>query len=61
MDTWYYAKRCFMSLIETMARSLIVLKDSSYIEILEFLDAADQYGKNIFTVKSSLYIRLLAL
>ncbi|KRX06803.1 hypothetical protein PPERSA_11448 [Pseudocohnilembus persalinus] len=48
-DTWFYAKRCFLSLIETMAKNMIILKDSSISEILDFLDAADQVGKNIPT------------
>lgn len=50
MDTWYYAKRCFCALIETLAKHLIVVKDTSISEILDFLDAADQYGKAIKTV-----------
>jgi tetratricopeptide repeat protein 30 len=50
MDTWYYAKRCFCALIETLAKHLIILKDTSISEILDFLDAADQYGKAIKTV-----------
>mmetsp|Transcript_81081 Transcript_81081/g.121877 ORF Transcript_81081/g.121877 Transcript_81081/m.121877 type:complete len:139 (+) Transcript_81081:607-1023(+) len=50
MDTWFYAKRCFLSLIETLAKHMIVLKDTSLSEILDFLDAADQYGKAIHTV-----------
>ncbi|RYH30048.1 hypothetical protein EON65_06400 [archaeon] len=36
-DTWYYAKRCFLALAETMSKHLLVLKDSSMEEILEFL------------------------
>ena len=51
MDTWYYAKRCFCALIETLTKHLIILKDTSISEILDFLDAADQYGKAIKTVK----------
>ena len=41
MDTWYYAKRCFMSLVETLAKNMIILKDTTISEILEFLDGAD--------------------
>jgi tetratricopeptide repeat protein 30 len=40
-DTWYYAKKCFLSLIETLAKHMIILKDTSLSEILDFLDAAD--------------------
>lgn len=41
MDTWYYAKRCLLSLIESLAKHMIILKDSSFSEILEFLDVCD--------------------
>ena len=41
MDTWYYAKRCLLSLIETLAKHMIILKDSIFSEILEFLDICD--------------------
>ena len=51
-DTWYYAKRCFLALAETLAKHMIMLQDVTYNEILSFLDAADQYGKNILTIIS---------
>jgi tetratricopeptide repeat protein 30 len=40
-DTWYYAKRCFCSLIEALAKQQLILKDESFSEILDFLDQAD--------------------
>jgi len=49
-DTWFYAKRCFLSLIETLSKHMVVLPDSSYNEILNFLDAIELHGKNIKTV-----------
>lgn len=49
-DTWYYAKRCFLALVENLAKHLIVLKDSSMEEILEFLDKAEAAGRNISSV-----------
>jgi tetratricopeptide repeat protein 30 len=49
MDTWFYAKRCFLSLIENLAKQILVLADNSYMEIIKFLDQADVYGKNIST------------
>ena len=49
-DTWFYAKRCFLSLIETLAKHMLVLPDSSFNEILNFLDAVEVHGKNIKTV-----------
>jgi len=49
-DTWYYAKRCFLALAETLAKHMVVIKDSTVHEILTFLDAADQHGEKILTV-----------
>jgi tetratricopeptide repeat protein 30 len=49
-DTWYYAKRCFLALAETLAKHMVVIKDSTFHEIITFLDAADQHGENILTV-----------
>lgn len=45
----YYAKRCLLSLIETLSKHMIILKDSIFSEILEFLDICDQCGKSIQT------------
>jgi tetratricopeptide repeat protein 30 len=50
-DTWYYAKRCFLALIETLAKHMLMLKDATFNEILtDFLDAAEAHGQNIPTV-----------
>jgi tetratricopeptide repeat protein 30 len=46
-DTWYYAKRCFLALAENLSKHLLVLKDASTEEILEFLDKAEAAGKTI--------------
>jgi hypothetical protein len=35
---------------------MIILKDTSLSEILDFLDAADQHGKNIPTVIESSFL-----
>jgi tetratricopeptide repeat protein 30 len=40
-DTWFYAKKCFLALIETLAKHMIIMKDTSISEMLDFLDAAD--------------------
>jgi len=48
-DTWFHAKRCFVALAEMVAKQMVVLKDSSYVEIISFLEAADMYGKEIQT------------
>ncbi|KAJ3209193.1 Tetratricopeptide repeat protein 30A [Dinochytrium kinnereticum] len=46
-DTWYYAKRCFASLFETLAKHMILLKDSVFAEALAFFDACELHGRNI--------------
>ena len=48
-DTWFYAKRTFLALAETLAKHMIMLKDGTYAEILAFLDAVDLCGKAIPT------------
>jgi len=49
-DTWFYAKRCLLSLIETLAKHMMVLPDASFNEVLNFLDAIEIHGKAIKTV-----------
>ncbi|CAB3981691.1 tetratricopeptide repeat 30A-like [Paramuricea clavata] len=46
-DTWYYAKRCFISLLENMAKHMIMLRDSITEEIIQFLEHCEVYGRNI--------------
>lgn len=36
-DTWYYTKRCFLSLFEHMARHSVLVKDQVLMEMLHFL------------------------
>ena len=49
-DTWYYAKRCFLALAESLAKHMLTLQDSTFEEIKRFLEAAEQYGSSILTV-----------
>jgi tetratricopeptide repeat protein 30 len=49
IDTWFYAKRCFLALIEAMAKQVMIIPDELFIELLLFLDNADRYGRNITT------------
>jgi tetratricopeptide repeat protein 30 len=53
-DTWYYAKRCFLALLETLSKHMFVLKDSSFNELINFLDAAEIHGKKIKTTVNPL-------
>ena len=45
-DTWYYAKRCFIALAETLAKNMVLLKDEAFDDIVAFLDAAAYVGKS---------------
>mgnify|MGYP006187693463 CR=1 FL=1 len=49
-DTWYYAKRCFLALAENMSKHMLILKDTSMDEILEFLDKAETAGQKVPSV-----------
>lgn len=40
-DTWFYTKRCFLSLIENLAKHMIVLKDSVIQECIQFLESCE--------------------
>mmetsp|Transcript_8897 Transcript_8897/g.15421 ORF Transcript_8897/g.15421 Transcript_8897/m.15421 type:complete len:646 (-) Transcript_8897:521-2458(-) len=46
-DTWFYAKRCFLALIEGLAKQMLVLKDSSFQEMMAFLDEIEKVGKDV--------------
>merc|ERR1719361_722669 len=49
-DTWFYAKRCFLSLIENLAKHIISVRDSVIQECIQFLDHCEIYGRNVKTV-----------
>lgn len=56
-DTWFYAKRCFLSLLEQLAKQLVVLKDSTLQECIQFLEHCEGlsfifYIKIIVTYKN---------
>jgi tetratricopeptide repeat protein 30 len=46
-DTWFYAKRCFLALAAALAKHMVLLKDSTFEEILNFFDVADAHGLKI--------------
>ncbi|XP_043273556.1 tetratricopeptide repeat protein 30A isoform X2 [Venturia canescens] len=49
-DTWFYAKRCFLSLLEQLSKQLVVLKDSTLQDCIQFFDHCEVYGRDIPTV-----------
>ncbi|XP_070580562.1 intraflagellar transport protein 70A-like [Ptychodera flava] len=46
-DTWFYAKRCFLSLLENMAKHMIMLRDSVSQECIQFLEHCEAYGRDV--------------
>ena len=40
-DTWYYAKRCFLSLIENMSKHMIMMRDTVIQECIQFLECCE--------------------
>ena len=46
-DTWFHAKRCFVALAEVVAKHIVTLKDTSFYEILHFLEKVDEIGNDI--------------
>ncbi|KAJ7534030.1 hypothetical protein O6H91_13G076100 [Diphasiastrum complanatum] len=52
-DTWFYAKRCFLALLDNLAKQMIVLKDTTYADLDNFLEEADKCGKTILIQHSS--------
>ncbi|XP_072037148.1 intraflagellar transport protein 70A-like [Amphiura filiformis] len=49
-DTWFYAKRCFLSLLENMAKHMIMLRDSVIQECIQFLEHCEVYGRDVKAV-----------
>ncbi|XP_029913501.1 intraflagellar transport protein 70A isoform X2 [Myripristis murdjan] len=45
-DTWFYAKRCFLSLLENMAKHMIMLRDAVVLECIQFLEHCEMYGRD---------------
>lgn len=48
-DTWFYTKRCFLSLFENMARHSVVIRDQVLMEMLHFLSHCES---NVFCFRS---------
>ncbi|TNM97102.1 tetratricopeptide repeat protein 30A isoform X2 [Takifugu flavidus] len=46
-DTWFYAKRCLLSLLENMAKHMVVPVDSVIKECIQFLEQCEVFGKTV--------------
>lgn len=46
-DTWFYAKRCFLSLVDGLAKHMIPFKNESWEEVLAFLEEAEKVGRSV--------------
>uniref|UniRef100_A0A7N9B119 Tetratricopeptide repeat protein 30 n=1 Tax=Mastacembelus armatus TaxID=205130 RepID=A0A7N9B119_9TELE len=46
-DTWFYAKRCFLSLLENMSKHMVMLRDAVVQECIQFLEHCEVYGKEV--------------
>ena len=42
-DTWFYAKRCFLALIDTLAKHMMMMRDAFFHELVTFLEAAGRW------------------
>jgi len=49
VDTWYYAKRCFLALGEAIAKNMMLMKDEAFDDLIDFFDAAAEIGRTIPT------------
>jgi tetratricopeptide repeat protein 30 len=49
-DTWFYAKRCLLALMEHLSKNMLTLEDKVSQEIISFLRAAETHGKGITTI-----------
>ncbi|KAL2100615.1 hypothetical protein ACEWY4_002376 [Coilia grayii] len=46
-DTWFYAKRCFLSLLENMSKHMIMLRDTVVQDCIQFLEHCELHGKDV--------------
>lgn len=46
-ETWFYTKRCFLSMIENLAKHMISVRDSVIQECIQFLDHCEAHGQTI--------------
>jgi len=44
-DTWFYAKRNFLSLIENMSKHMIMMRDAVVQECIQFLECCERKSR----------------
>ncbi|XP_059203873.1 intraflagellar transport protein 70A isoform X1 [Centropristis striata] len=49
-DTWFYAKRCFLSLLENMSKHMVMLRDAVVQECIQFLEHCEAYGSEVTAI-----------
>ena len=49
VETWFYAKRCLLSLLENLAKHMMSLRDEVLHDVVQFLDHCELYGRDIAT------------
>lgn len=54
-DTWFYAKRCFLSLIENMAKHMIMIRDTVITECIQFLECCESESGHYICYSSNSY------
>lgn len=47
VDTWFYAKRCFLSLLENLAKQVFVIRDAVIYDCIHFFSQCEVYGRNV--------------
>lgn len=47
VETWFYAKRCILSLLENLAKHMLSLRDSVLHDVIQFLEHCELYGREI--------------
>ncbi|XP_028310276.1 tetratricopeptide repeat protein 30A-like [Gouania willdenowi] len=46
-DAWFYAKRCFLPLLENMCKHVTILPDAVVQDCIQFLEHCEEYGKDV--------------
>jgi tetratricopeptide repeat protein 30 len=53
-DTWFYAKRCLVALVDGLAKHMICLNDSAFDDVIQFLDKVSEAGTDIHVTASAM-------